>query len=111
MRNKPIFFCDPTSLGELAALFKKASLVISNDSGPAHIASGVGVPVISIFGRNQPGLSPRRWGPLGRLDKYLHKDVGCIQCLAHNCKKEFACLKAISVEDVFSAAESILKVK
>jgi heptosyltransferase-2 len=97
-----------TSVSHLASILKRCSLFISNDSGPVHIASSLGVPVISIFGRNQPGLSPRRWGPLGRRDKYLHKDVGCIQCLAHNCKKEFACLKAISVEDVLSAAESIL---
>lgn len=100
-----------TSLSHLASILKRCSLFISNDSGPVHIASSLGVPVISIFGRNQPGLSPRRWGPLGVRDKYLHKDVGCIQCLAHNCKKEFACLKAISVEDVLPAAESILKIK
>ena len=98
-----------TSVSHLASVLKRCALFVSNDSGPVHIASSLDVPVISIFGRNQPGLSPRRWGPLGRLDKYLHKEVGCIQCLAHNCKKEFACLKAISVEDVLSAAESILK--
>ncbi|MDD5561076.1 MAG: lipopolysaccharide heptosyltransferase II [Candidatus Omnitrophica bacterium] len=98
-----------TSVSHLASVLKRCVLFISNDSGPVHIASSLGVPVVSIFGRNQPGLSPRRWGPLGRKDKYLHKDVGCIQCLAHNCKKEFACLKAISVEDVLAAVESILK--
>ncbi|MDD5116130.1 MAG: lipopolysaccharide heptosyltransferase II [Candidatus Omnitrophica bacterium] len=97
-----------TSVSNLASVLKRCSLFISNDSGPVHIASSLGVPVISIFGRNQPGLSPRRWGPIGKRDAYLHKDVGCIQCLAHNCRKEFACLKAISVEDVLSAAESIL---
>ena len=108
MRNKPIFFCDPTSLGELAALFKKASLVISNDSGPAHIASGVGVPVISIFGRNQKGLSPVRWRPLGDKAIAIHKDVGCVECLAHDCKKGFLCLKAISAEEVFGEAGKLL---
>jgi ADP-heptose:LPS heptosyltransferase len=74
-----------------------------------HIASAVGTPVISIFGRNQRGLSPKRWGPVGIKDKILHKEVGCIECLAHNCVKEFACLKAISVDDVVNAADSILK--
>jgi ADP-heptose:LPS heptosyltransferase len=68
----------------------------------------VGTPVISIFGRNQKGLSPTRWGPVGPKDKILHKEVGCIKCLAHNCKKGFACLKAINVEDVLSSADSIL---
>jgi heptosyltransferase-2 len=108
MRNKPVFFCDKTTLGELAALFKNASLVISNDSGPGHVAAGVGTPVISIFGRNQKGLSPVRWRPLGDKAIAIHKDVGCIECLAHNCKKDFLCLKAISVEEVFEEAERLL---
>ncbi|MFH0738530.1 MAG: lipopolysaccharide heptosyltransferase II [Candidatus Omnitrophota bacterium] len=97
-----------TSISQLASLLKRARLFISNDSGPVHIASAVGTPVISIFGRNQKGLSPKRWGPLGLKDRVLHKEVGCIECLAHNCKKEFACLKAISVDDVFAAAVDIL---
>lgn len=100
-----------TSVSRLASLLKRCALFISNDSGPVHIASSLGVPVISIFGRNQPGLSPRRWGPLGKKGKYLHKDVGCIRCLAHGCEKGFACLKAVSVEDVLAAAESILENK
>ncbi|MCM8797206.1 MAG: hypothetical protein NC923_04935, partial [Candidatus Omnitrophica bacterium] len=69
----------------------------------------VGTPVISIFGRNQPGLSPRRWGPLRGKSVFLHKQVGCIECLAHNCQKEFLCLKAITVDDVLVAADSILQ--
>ncbi|MFH0935504.1 MAG: lipopolysaccharide heptosyltransferase II, partial [Candidatus Omnitrophota bacterium] len=79
-----------TSISHLASILKKCRLFISNDSGPVHIASAVGTPVISIFGRSQAGLSPRRWGPLGAKDKALHKDVGCIECLAHNCVREFA---------------------
>ena len=110
MRNKPVLFCDQTTLGELAALFKKASLVISNDSGPAHIAAGVETPVISIFGRNQKGLSPVRWRPLGDKAKAMHKDVGCIVCLAHNCKKGFLCLREITAEEVFKEAKKLLEI-
>ena len=98
-----------TSLSQLASLLKRSQLFISNDSGPVHIASALGVPVISIFGRNQKGLSPRRWGPVGKRDIFLHKPVGCIECLAHNCVKEFACLKAITVDDVLKAVDTILK--
>jgi len=97
-----------TSVSQLASVLKRCQLVISNDSGPVHVASGVGVPVISIFGRNQKGLSPVRWGPVGKRDKILHKEVGCSECLAHNCRKDFACLKAITVDDVINAAESVL---
>lgn len=109
IKGKIINLAGKTSISQMASILKRCTLFISNDSGPVHIASALGTPVISIFGRKQPGLSPQRWSPLGKFDKYLHKDVGCIQCLAHNCRKEFACLKAISVEDVISAADSILK--
>ena len=109
MKSPAISVAGKVSLSQLASLLKRASLFISNDSGPVHIASAVGTPVISIFGRKQAGLSPRRWGPVGPRDKVLHKDTGCIECLAHNCRRGFACLKAISVEDVISCADSILK--
>jgi lipopolysaccharide heptosyltransferase II len=108
MQHPALNLAGKTSLSQLASILKKCSLFISNDSGPVHIAVAVGLPVISIFGRNQKGLSPSRWGPLGHKDKVLHKEVGCLECLAHNCKKDFACLKAISVEDVLQAADQIL---
>jgi heptosyltransferase-2 len=109
MKHPAVDLAGKTSVSQLASVLKKCQLFISNDSGPVHIASAVGTPVISIFGRNQKGLSPKRWGPVGKKDRVLHKEVGCIQCLAHNCVKEFACLKAITVEDVMNVADSILK--
>ena len=109
MRHPALNLAGMTNIAQLASLLKRCRLVISNDSGPVHIASAVGTPVIVIFGRKQKGLSPLRWGPVGRHDRIIHKDVGCIQCLAHNCTKEFACLKAISVDDVTAIADKILK--
>jgi heptosyltransferase-2 len=109
MHHPGINLAGRTSVSQLASILKRCQLFISNDSGPVHIASSVGTPVISIFGRNQKGLSPLRWGPVGKKDKFLHKEVGCIECLAHNCVKGFACLKAITVDDVVSAADSMLK--
>lgn len=97
-----------TSISDLASILKRSKLFISNDSGPVHIACALGIPVISIFGRSDRGLSPRRWGSVGKRDIVLHKDVGCEVCLAHKCKRGFACLQAISVDDVLAAAERIL---
>ncbi|RJP29701.1 MAG: lipopolysaccharide heptosyltransferase II [Candidatus Omnitrophota bacterium] len=108
MYNEAINLSGETSVSQLAAILKRSVLFISNDSGPVHVASAVNTPVISIFGRNQAGLSPKRWAPVGKKDKVLHKEVGCIQCLAHNCKKNFACLRAIGVEDVIRAVEEVL---
>jgi len=95
-------------VGELAEFLSRCRLFISNDSGPVHIASAVNTPVVAIFGRKDPGLSPGRWGPLGGRDVILHKDVGCEVCLAHDCDKGFECLKAITVEEVIEASEKVL---
>ena len=97
-----------TSVKDLASVLKRSSLLISNDSGPVHIACAVKTPVIAIFGRSDRGLSPLRWGPTGNRDIVLHKDVGCDVCLAHKCKIGFKCLDAISVEEAASAAARIL---
>lgn len=97
------------SLGMLTALIKRAALLVSNDSGPVHMASAVGTPVVAIFGRNQPGLSPTRWKPLGEKSSVVWKNVGCDPCLAHACQIHFLCLDVISVEDVMQEAEKYLK--
>lgn len=99
------------SLSQLTSLLRRSHLFISNDSGPVHIASALGLPLISLMARNEPGLSPKRWGPLGQRSRMLHKQVGCVRCLAHRCEKEFACLKAISVEEVLEAADFLLEGK
>ncbi|MCX5693995.1 MAG: lipopolysaccharide heptosyltransferase II [Candidatus Omnitrophica bacterium] len=108
MRLPALDLSGKTSISQLASLLKRCQLFISTDSGPMHVATAVGAAVITIFGRSQAGLSPRRWGPLGEKSRVLYKTVGCTVCLAHNCKKDFACLKATTVEDVLKAAEEIL---
>ncbi len=91
----------------LAAILKQCRLLISNDSGPVHIAAAVGTPAVVIFGRSQKGLGPKRWGPVGRKNRILHKPPDCLECLAHKCKNNFKCLEAVNVEDVINAAREI----
>jgi lipopolysaccharide heptosyltransferase II len=54
-----------TSLAQTVSLLRRARLLISNDSGPVHVAAGVGSNVISLFLRDQPGINAGRWRPLG----------------------------------------------
>ncbi len=102
-----------TTIAQLASVLKRSDLFISNDSGPVHMAVALGIPVISIFGRNQPGLSPKRWGPLGAGTKsvFLHKDVGCQVCLAHDCERDFSCLKAVAPSEVFTYVDTLLSTR
>ncbi len=70
-RQQPINLCGKLNLRQLAAFLARARLLIANDSGPVHLAAAVGTPAIVIFGRNIPGVGPRRWGP-GRV-RPLHQ--------------------------------------
>jgi ADP-heptose:LPS heptosyltransferase len=108
MREKAVNLSGVTTVADVASVLKRSMLLISNDSGPVHIASAVGTPAIAIFGRKDRGLSPLRWGPTGKEDVAFHKDAGCDICLAHNCKKGFKCLEAVTVDEVIAAAEKIL---
>jgi len=108
-RHKPACVLEGVPLSKIAALIKESNLLISNDSGPVHISVAVRTPVIAIFGRSQPGLSPKRWGPLGEKDIVLHKNVNCEVCMAHSCLKQFKCLRAIKVEDVLDGVRKIFQ--
>jgi len=109
MENEALDLSGDLSVGDLSALLEKALLLVSNDSGPVHMAVALRVPVVAIFGRNQPGLSSRRWGPTGKGDIILHKDMGCSPCLAHTCREGFKCLMAIEPEEVVEAVGELLK--
>ena len=93
------------SLGMLGALIKRSALLVSNDSGPVHIATAVGAPVVSIFGRYEPGLGPERWHPLGKNARVVAKDISRIPADA----RKFTCIDEIPVEDVYRAAMDLLK--
>jgi heptosyltransferase-2 len=98
--NDCIDFRGLLNIPEFTALISSSKLFISNDSGPMHIAAALGIPVIAIFGRNDPGLSPQRWKPMGQNCFYFHKNAGCKKCLAHRCKKNFACLNAVTPQEI-----------
>jgi heptosyltransferase-1 len=96
------------TLRQLAAFFQRCALLISNDSGPVHIAAAVGTPTIVIFGRNIPGVGPKRWGPWGNRHIILHKNLGCNPCLDRNCLYSFKCLSSITPDETLAAVEQQL---
>jgi len=106
MKYKPFILCGKTDLKTLGAIFKKAICVISNDSGPMHLAVAVGTRVVVIFGPTSPLLT----GPYGN-GRYvvLRKDTGCkIPCYDLKCKDN-RCMKAVTVEDTLEAVYEIVK--
>jgi heptosyltransferase-2 len=93
------------SLGMLGALLKRSALLISNDSGPVHIATAIGTPVVSIFGRYEAGLGPERWRPLGKHSRVVAKDVSRIP----EAERKFTYIDEITVDEVLAAANDLLR--
>ncbi|MBL7085215.1 MAG: lipopolysaccharide heptosyltransferase II [Candidatus Omnitrophica bacterium] len=100
MKESPVIFCGRTSLRQLAALMAKVNLVVSNDSGPMHIAVSQGTKVISLFGPTSAKIT----GAYGKGNYLIiQKDVGCkVPCYKLDCDDN-RCMKAITVEDVLGA--------
>ncbi|MHB1844379.1 MAG: glycosyltransferase family 9 protein [Deltaproteobacteria bacterium] len=93
------------STGGLAAVVEACSQVVSNDSGPAHLAAALGRPVTVLFGPT----SPTRWAPLGRDVRVLYRGLPCSPCSNHGSARcpvgTHACLAEIHAEEVVRAIQ------
>ncbi len=91
------------SIKELGALLLRASLQISNSTGPLHLAVALGVDVIGIY-CPITACSPKRWGPYRRADSVLMPQVPlCERCDKEGCRY-LNCMEMISVQQVFDLA-------
>jgi ADP-heptose:LPS heptosyltransferase len=100
-----------TDLGMLIALLERSALVVTNDSGPAHLADAIGTPVIVLFGPE----SPAHYGPQGARSAAFHAGLYCSPCLnAANtkiapCAGNNVCMSLVPKEDVLEAALEVLE--
>ena len=106
-KHKLINLADsPLGLGELKSLYSVADLVISNDTGPRHIAIALRRKVVTLFGPNDPA-----WTVAGYENEIqIVGDVPCAPCAKSVCEKpEHLCMEAITVEMVCQAAKKLLQ--
>lgn len=97
-----------TTLKQLAALMRHASLLLTNDSGPMHMAVAMGLPVVAIFGPTNPS----RTGPYpasAGLDRVLRKDISCAPCYRKKCRT-LICMDSLSADEVVGAVRENLMV-
>jgi lipopolysaccharide heptosyltransferase I len=91
----------PTRLADLLALCRAASLMVSGDTGPLHIAAAVGTPTVSLFGPTDP----QRNGPWSADDVTVSRYGTCGCHYERRCKKAEWCLESIGVPEVTAAVQ------
>jgi len=95
-----------TSLSELCAALKACRLVLTNDTGPMHVAAAVGTRVIVPFGSTSPELTGPGL-PGDARHRLIKANVPCSPCFLRECPIDFRCMNSIRVETV---VEAVLKV-
>ncbi|MCX5709036.1 MAG: glycosyltransferase family 9 protein, partial [Candidatus Omnitrophica bacterium] len=105
-------FLDPARVAVLSGLdlrqfmayLSQCHMLICNNTGPLHIASGLGIPTVSTMGPTVPQL----WWPLGKNHIVIRKGLACSPCSRGVCRSH-ECLESISVAEMEKALDSLLE--
>jgi ADP-heptose:LPS heptosyltransferase len=98
-RGKALSLAGQTTLGEVAAVIRRARAFISNDTGPMHIAAALGVPVFAVFGPT----SAARTGPYGPEHTVITAGLPCSPCYRRKKCSRWICMENVSVDQVLSS--------
>jgi heptosyltransferase-2 len=104
MREPVRMLCGETSLGELVGVLAGLRTLITNDSGPMHLAAALGVPVVAVFG-------PTDWretAPVGDGHRLVREPVHCSPCLLRECPIDHRCMRGVPADRVAAEAEGVL---
>ncbi len=106
MRTKAVDLTGQTPVGLLPGFLRRASILVTNDSGPMHIAAAVETPVVALFGPTDAG----RTGPYGSRHLVLSNPVACRPCLSRRCDHAIPleCLSGVTPEQVERAVRQQL---
>jgi heptosyltransferase II len=96
-----------TSLAQTAALLSASDLLVTNDTGPAHVAAAVGCPVVVIFGPTKPETTR----PFSALAEVVRKPPECAPCMLRDCPIDHRCMTAIDASEVFERAVAVLEAR
>lgn len=109
MKSRCLRFDGRGGLRHLAALCRRANVVVSTDTGPMHLAAAVGTPVVALFGPT----APNRTGPHGELHQVIEAQVSCRPCFKRRCEstvvEQYGCMKRIEVSRVVETVLASLK--
>lgn len=94
-----------TTLLGLCHALAQCRLLLTNDSGPMHLAAALGKPVVAIFGSTEPALT----GPGNSRHVILRHAPPCSPCFLRECPIDSRCMTAVTVEEVVKAAETVIR--
>lgn len=103
--HPPLMLTGKTSVGDVAALIAVADLLVTNDTGPAHIGAAVGTPTVVIFGPTNP-LTTGPFGPSGLI---VRQPPECAPCMLRDCPIDHRCMTAITPADVFQHSLRVMR--
>jgi heptosyltransferase II len=105
MSVPPLNLIGKTSVRELMAVLSLCRLVVTNDSGPMHVAAAFGVPIVAVFGPTDHTTT----SPLAENCRIIRKEVDCAPCLLRQCPTDHRCMEAISADDVLAGVRELWK--
>jgi ADP-heptose:LPS heptosyltransferase len=105
MRRPAAPLAGELSFPEFCALVERADLVITNNTGPMHMAAALGTPVVALFALTNP---PEVWGPWRVPHRLLYHDVPCRLCYSRVCPVGHDCLRRVTPAMVAEAAVELL---
>jgi len=105
MQQNPIVLTGKTTLDQITAVLSLVDLVVTNDTGPAHIAAALGRPTLVIFGPTNP-LTTRPFAPAAEIVRH---PPDCAPCMLRDCPIDHRCMTAITVDEVFEHSQALLK--
>ena len=97
-------FAGNTPLAVFVEIVAACELLLSNDSGPMHIASALGVPTLAVFGATDDIVT----GPTGNHSRVIRHPVECSPCLLRECPIDHRCMTRVTAEDVAKEALILL---
>jgi ADP-heptose:LPS heptosyltransferase len=102
LMTRPALIPPATTLKQLGALLRRCNFIVSNDSGPMHLAAAVGTPVLGVFGPTNPVLQ----GPYGTQHMVVRNEgLDCLGCNLTKCPIGNVCMTDLTVDDVLKAAK------
>jgi heptosyltransferase-2 len=106
MERPPLDLVGKTTVAEALALISMCALFLSNDSGLMHVAAALNIPQVALFG----STDPQKTAPLNDRAVVIHPEqVSCTPCFKRSCPEDLECMKEITVDEVYAAAEKLLK--